>query len=356
MTLYLDCAAHMPMNEAALKAFVDYNNSTAGHGNALAPSTPGRSAAIAIENAREKIASLLGAKSASQIVFTSTATQACEWAVSTLKQLDCGVICISPTEHPAVRQAANKYFPETTEIKIDKNGVIQKTKFNYYESVICTHVQNEIGIIQPIDNIKCRYLFSDMSQSCGKITINLSNLSIDLATFSAHTFGGPASIGLIYLKDTNYWKEFGTGSRYYLDRPGTMDVASIVATAAALELAVNTLPERTQKMQEFKTILENGLEEMDFKIIAKDAARSPSTTFVRLGPEKGFTTMMALDEKGIYVSLGSACGAAHTGKSPLMAKLGINGGAHDFIRISQFGQYGENEAKLFINTLKDIYA
>ena len=108
--------------------------------------------------------------------------------------------------------------------------------------------------------INAKYMLVDISQSIGKISVNLKNMPIDIAVFGGHKFGGSAGVGFIYLKDINLWREFGTGSRYFSDRAGSPDVAAVVATSAALEEELMTMPERLVKMVEFRDILEPELE------------------------------------------------------------------------------------------------
>lgn len=351
--LFLDCNSHLPMSPKATSAFIEFIDSFGGHGHPQSPSAAGRAASNAIETARAKIANLLGAKSPNQIVFTSTCTQACEWSGQLLRNLSDNVY-MSPTEHPAMKQAIISVFKNVNEIPIDENGVISEIE-DLTSAGVCIHIQNEIGVIQPIDKLKFKYLLVDMSQSVGKTQIDFNTLTnVDIATFGAHKFGGPASVGFIYLKDTSYWKEFGTGSRYFMDRPGTPDGAAIVATAEALEDAIHTMPKRIAKMKEFRDILEPGLKDMGLKIVAEKAERSPSTAFVYMGNGKGIVTLFNLGDRGIIVGLGSACGSSYTGTSPLMAKLGVVGGPNDFIRISNYGYYGAHEAKHFLDVLKKI--
>jgi len=357
--LFLDSNAHNSMSEAALKAFVEYNRSTAGKGHPMTPSRPGREAASALETARGKIAFLLGAKRSGQIIFTSTCTQACEWAMLTLSSLlkksnglyiDGGSdnrIFISPIEHPAIR----RYEEDLPLLPIDENGIVQECKVF---KAACVHVQNEIGIIQPLERIKAGYLLSDMCQSVGKVTINLEEMPIDIAVFGGHKFGGSAGVGFIYLKNIEWWTEFGVGSRYFSDRTGTPDVASVVATAAALEEELMTMPERLAKMKEFQSTLEPALEELGCEIIAKNAARVPNTTFLKLPKTQAMEVLLDLSRQGIYVGLGSACGSLHTGDTPLMQALGREGGAGDFLRFSQHGDYGKAEALFVIDKIKQI--
>lgn len=350
MDLFLDANAHVALNNKALKKYIEVNNSRAGHGHASSPSVPGRAAANVIEEARTKIAELLGAKSSNQIIFTSTCTQACEWSIKILSTLKFTSVHISPTEHPAIDQAFVAYEPlmRNNLLDINKNGVVQIIDKNY-DAVICTSLQNEIGIIQPVENINCKFLLSDMCQVAGKYKINLSSSNIDIAVFGAHKFGGPSSVGFFYIKDIENWNEFNTGSRYFMDRPGTPDVAGIAATAVSLEEAVKTISERQQKMIEFRNVLELGLKNMGFSIIAEEVYRCPNTTFVHMPNGQGMLNMLKLGEYGIHVGLGSACGSAVTGPSPLMSKLGYTDSSHSYMRISQFGEYGAKEAQLFLD-------
>lgn len=364
--LFLDCNAHLPLNPKAAQAYLDFCNSRAGHGHPSSPSAPGRLAANAFEDARGKIALLIGASKPGQIIFTAGCTQACEWGLELLFRMDGETntpysVATSTMEHPAVRDAFSTLFSEycvegeTNYITTDENGVAKYSEGAYiysrYNKTCCIHVQNEIGIIQPIDKINGGRLFSDMSQSLGKIPVNVSNLNVDIAVFGAHKFGGPGGFGFIYLKDTNCWESFGAGSRYFLDRTGTPDVASAVATAVALEEAVSTLEARTQNMIAFQTTLEDGLDRMGIEVICKKANRSPNTTFISL-PHSGLLSLFKLGEQGIHVGLGSACGSMHAGTSQVMKALGRSGGVQDFLRISQFGEYGEEEAKIVLEALK----
>lgn len=360
--LFLDANAHLPINSHALLAYRNFCQSPAAHGHPSSPSVPGRLAATALEIARGQIASLIGANKPGQIIFTSGCTSACEWGLEMFFQIEEDKnlsIASSPVEHPAVKDAfeilASEFIAEDISyLIIDNNGVIKTEKVeNTYQKITCIHMQNEIGIIQPLKEIKRKYLFSDMSQSLGKIPVNVTDLEVDVAVFGAHKFGGPSNFGFIYLKDINHWSSFGAGSRYFLDRPGTPDVAGAVATAAALENVIETLNIRTQKMVIFQSIIEDKLNNLGFEIIGKGVNRSPNTTFVSM-PNQGLMTMMKLGEQGIHLGLGSACGSLHTGPSPLMKTLGRQGGVHDFMRISQFGEYGEEEAKYFIKTLENV--
>lgn len=354
--MYLDANAHLPINPKALKAYMEFSASPAGHGHPSSLSGPGRLAAAAIEEARAKIAFLIGAKSANQVIFTSGCTSAAEWAMRMFFDVERDAtldfyLGISPVEHPSVKYAFEKYFGSTEkyEFIVDQFGIIQIK--NLYEKVICVHMQNEIGVIEPIKNIKRKYLFTDMSQSLGKIPVNVTNDSVDIAIFSAHKFGGPGGIGFIYLKNIEWWKPYSNNTAYFMDRPGTPDVAGVIATATALEEAIKSLPERTKNMISFQSVLEHELELMNFEIIGKGASRSPNTTFIG-GLNFAQKTLLELSDKGIYVGLGSACSSSYTNISPTMNKLNKNYTVNNVMRISQWGDYNENNAAYFLDIFK----
>lgn len=356
---YLDVNAHVPMSEATLKAYLEFNNSLSAHGHPLSPSVPGRAAASAIEEARGKIAELIGAQRPEQIIFTNSCTQACEWA-SLLASYVSGELQVkaSGIEHPAMEQVLAKHWNEKVfRYSVSSDGVVlcdqRAQDLSWIRVGFCIHMQNEIGTIQPITELRDEYLVSDMSQSLGKMEINVTELNVDLAVFGGHKFGGPGGVGFMYLKNTSDWKEFGTGSRYFLDIPGTPNVGAIVATAVALEEATQTLEGRRKNMVEFRSGLEPGLKELGFEIIGEKAERCPNTTFAKVPGtlNAGLILMNKLGKLGVYVGLGSACGSLYTGGSPLMEALGKPSDGQDYIRVSQWGQYGAKEAKQLLRII-----
>jgi cysteine desulfurase len=366
--LFLDSNAHFKLNNKALITYQNFHNSKASYGHVSALSEPGRLSAAILEESRNKIAQLIGAKSANQIIFTNSCTQACEWGLDILRKIkvntnDCTYYS-SAIEHSAVRDKVEK--ENYNFLLNDENGYVDWKKHGLDKyclvledmivnrKVSCIHSQNEIGTIQDFSNIgrhRVNYLFSDMSQSLGKTPINVTDLNVDIAAFGCHKFGGFGNLGFVYLKESSNWIPFGTGSRYFMDRAGTLDVGSIVASAVALEDSLNTLDYRIDNCLEFKLVLEKGLEERGFKIIAKNANRLPNTTYVRVPNSDSLTILMNLDKNNIHVGLGSACGSIATSISKTMKALGEDGTMNDFLRISQEGYYNGKDAKYFLDIL-----
>ena len=257
---YLDSAAHVPMNLSAQKAYIDYQNSEISYGHPSSVNLIGKKASSAVEVARNEIAELLGCNS-KQLIFTNTCTEACNWAVEIiLNKANGNIINYSPFEHPAI-----KYLLESKN-NIRKINLVNGKVDEFGEDYnICLHVQNEIGLIQPIDKFS-KYLLCDMSQSLGKVKIDLKSMNVDLATFSGHKVGA-GSIGILYVKNIEDLVSFGYGSRYYLDRVGSPDVAGIVALSAGLKETMEKMSEKQNKARQFQESLEKKLKSNGLNVI-----------------------------------------------------------------------------------------
>lgn len=343
--LFLDANAHVPVHPKAIETYVNFNKSFAGHGHALAKNAQGRAAADALEQARTKIANLIGAQS-NQIVFTSTCTQACEWGLEILKAQNFDKVYTSTIEHKSVAEKAKQLFGNN-DLFTTKDGIVACT-FTPAEknpAFVCLHVQNEIGTIQPIDKIQVPF-FCDMSQSLGKIPVDVSKYpNLKVGAFGAHKFGGPVGVGVLYVQDSKWWRPFGTGSRYLRDRPGTPDAGMIVATSVALEEALKTLPKRFDQALSFRAVLEGALAQMQIPVAGMMASRVPHTTFFTVGKRMAPYVLRQMAAEQIYVGLGSACGSLVNATNPVMIAMGYGGKMEDYMRISQWGEYGEREAR-----------
>lgn len=352
--LYLDSNSHRPIHPKALEAFIKFNSLPAAHGHPSALNAAGRAANAALEEAREKIAKLIGAKNSNQIIFTSGCTNACDWGLKILFNIgkyNKKEIVVSSLEHPAVGKICET--EDIQQLKSTKDGIIIQDE--RVKKLICLYVQNEIGTIQPIKELKADYIFSDMSQALGKIPVNVTDLNIDIATFGAHKFGGISGVGFIYLKDINNWIPYNNQIHRYMDSPGTLNVAGIVASAVALEEAINSLPERTENMKSFQKTLENELLNMGFEIIGYNASRSPSTTYFA-GLKFSQKTILDLSEKEIFVGSGSACSSGISGFNAIPTMKALDKDYHlgQVMRISTFGEYISNDAAYFIKVLKEV--
>jgi cysteine desulfurase len=349
--LFLDANSHIPFNKKSLEVFVNFNNSIESSANAMSSSYFGRWQSGKIEESRNLIATLLGVNS-NQIFFTSGGTQACDWALNIMKARNFSKVFCSTIEHKAIASKSIEFFGNN-DLFVSKDGVVAcTTNQGIGTAYICIHTHNELGTIQKIENIPVPF-FSDISQSIGKIPLNLSKYpNLKLAAFGGHKFGGSSSVGILYIQDPSWWKEFGAGNMYGHDSPGTPDTGAIIATGIALEEAIKTLPRRYENALRFRSVLENGLKECGLKIIAENSNRIPHTTFAYIGNKKGAFLMDHLEASGIYIGLGSACNSLTKKASEVMMALGEGGHVNDYIRISQWGNYSDVEARQVVEAIK----
>jgi len=348
MPIFLDANAHLPVHPKALEAFLAFNKSTAGYGHAMSTSLPGRLALSELELARQSIAQNIGA-SPEQIIFASTCTQACEWGLQILKNQDFSQVYSSTIEHKAVAVKCTNLFGNK-DLLPNKHGAISFPPPEPNTAFVCIHVQNELGTIQPIESIQVPF-FSDITQTIGKLSFNVSKLpNLKIASFGAHKFGGP-HLGILYLQNPAWWQELGPGGQYHHDRPGTPDVGTVIAASVALEEAIRTIPTRFENALRFRDILESSLKDHKIEIIGDQASRIPHTSFINVRNKMGPYIMSQLEGDGIYVGLGSACGSLFSNANPIVSALGRGGHAHDYLRISQWGNYGESEAKFVAKSL-----
>lgn len=353
-TYFLDAFAHQPPSAETLGRFWNIHSQNLGHPSGITASS--RKAAQIIEESRAQIAELIGAKNPNQIFFEHNCTSAAEHAFQILseKYLSGSFIC-SLMEHNAVRDPFSKM--ETTEKRFTTKFNIDPADLNPSDCLIVPHLQNELGIINNIKYLgsSCNFLFSDMSQSLGKIPVNVSESYVDMAIFGAHKFGG-LDLGILYIRDPKLWIPFGTGSRYFQDRPGTPSVASIGASAFALAEAIKSLPERAQRAASFQKIFEAGLPSLGAEVIGSEFNRSAHATFL-CHPDKAVTNLMELSENNVFVGLGSACGSMATGVSPTLTALDpkYKNFLHtDFMRVSQWGNYDDRDATFILNLMEKI--
>jgi cysteine desulfurase len=350
MALFLDVNAHLPLNPKALEAYISFNRSSSGHGHPLSTSVLGRQAACELENARKRIALAIGAEP-NQIIFTSSCTQACEWGLEILKAQNFNTVYCSTIEHKSVAAKARELFGDH-DLLVNRNGAVACGFLPEGKSAfVCIHVQNEIGTIQPIEDIHVPF-FCDMAQSLGKVSVDVSKLpNLKIAAFGGHKFGGSSSVGILYLQNPKWWKELGSGSRYFYDRPGTPDVGMIIATSIALEEAVKSLSVRYEKALRFRAIVESAVRSIGIEVIGDNVPRIPHVSFLNIGKKMAPWIMSQLESEEIYVGLGSACGSLYSNANPIISALGRGGHANDYIRISQWGEYSEVEAKTVAKAL-----
>lgn len=327
MPAYLDYAATAPMLPYAIDAMGDaarqWSNPSSVH-------AAGRSARAALENARAQIADALGWDGA--VVFTSGATEALGIA---LRQP--GPRFVSAVEHSAVLGAA----PDATRLAVDAAGIVDLGRLEHALSghehplVAIMHVNNETGVIQPIDAIARIVraaggrLVVDAAQSAGKRDLP----SADMIALSAHKLGGPPGIGALLVRDPAMIAPFAAGGQERGLRPGTENLPGIIGFAHAVEAR------RDRGWLVGAAALRAGLEARVRRsggvVFGDGAPRVETITCLAMPGVAAMTQLIAFDLAGFAVSAGAACSSGRVKASHVLIAMGLSERAADeAIRVS----------------------
>jgi cysteine desulfurase len=336
--IYLDYNATTPLCDAAWHAMQPYFERH--FGNPSSVHRAGRETRAAVDDARDRLAALLGVKP-HEIIFTSGGTEANNLGLLGLARhlAPKGRHLISHrAEHHAVLHTLEHLEKregfEVTWLDISSEGLIDADELERAIRTETTLVSvmtanNETGVIQPIMEISagCRkhgvLLHSDMVQSFGKLPTRLAG--IDVASFGAHKFYGPKGAGFLYLRAGLPIDriQFG-GSHEGERRPGTENAPAIVGMAVAAEEALRDLPNEQKRQAELRDQLWRGIERV-FPAAQQNAAGAPRLANTLNVGFPGFaseTLLMALDLEGICASSGSACMVGSVVASHVLLAMG----------------------------------
>lgn len=340
-------------------------------GNASSQHYIGRQAHKLLEESREKVAFALGCRK-SEVFFNSGATEGNNWIfLSLLKsQPQRKKIVVSSIEHKSVLLSARelkKFNFEIVELPVTSQGMVDLSSANDLITdetalVSCQYANNETGVIQPIAELssiahcKGALFHCDAVQGFGKTQLNLNELEIDAATFSAHKIHGPQGVGALFLKDSGkawpYDMPFAGGGQEHEIRPGTHNLPGIVGFATAAEHVISNLSKRIKHFSKLQTLLENELlAQIPGCIIhGKSVPRIPNTTNVSI-PEISSDILMT-NMPLFCVSNGSACNSGVIGISYVLNEMNIPiDVAETSIRISTSINTSETEIKFFLSEL-----
>ena len=310
-------------------------------GNPSSVHTAGREARAAIDNARDKISSLLHVKP-NEIIFTSGGTESCNLAVLGLAKCRIspgGHVISSKAEHHAVLNAfehleKHENF-EVTWLDVSRDGIVDLDHLARAirpetRLVSIMAANNETGVIQPIREISeiCRargvLLHSDMVQSFGKIDIDMS--LVDVASFAAHKFYGPKGAGFLFLRSGLSLQPIMFGGAHENERrPGTENVAAIAGMAAAAEFALRdreAVQDRQLHLRDglWKSITESVSQAQQNGDQARRLANTLNVSFIGLDSAM---LLIALDLKGVCASSGSACMVGSVAASHVLLAMGL---------------------------------
>ena len=315
--VYLDHAATTPLLPQARDAWLAGMEMWA---NPSSPHKAGRAARSALEEARERLKVALGWQG--EVVFTSGASEALEIALTRAAQ---PLGAVSAVEHDAVLRFAGS----AAVIEVDEDGLVDAEAMPRGSLVAVQHVNNETGVIQPLDAIAEAVrgagglLLADSAQSAAKLPLPPA----DLVAISAHKFGGPVGVGALLVRDWAMLKPSGGQERGY--RGGTENLPGVLAMVAAAE----TEREWLERAASLRAKLEKGVAEAGGLVIASDAPRLPTIGAYRMPGVASAVQLIRFDGQGIAVSAGSACSSGSLKASHVLTAMGVEG-ASEVVRVS----------------------
>lgn len=372
MRIYLDNAATTKMSDTAIKAMIPYMNEIYGNSSSL--HSVGQEANEALQNARERIAKLLGCEPR-EITFTSGGSEADNQAIISAARLgerkEKKHIVSTAFEHHAVLHTLKKLEKEGFEItllNVHENGLVTAEQVREAirdDTCLVTvmYANNEIGTIQPISEIGevCRergvIFHTDAVQAVGHLHINVREQNIDMLSLSAHKFHGPKGVGVLYTrKGIPLTTLIEGGAQERGKRAGTENIPAIMGMAAALEEACVRIEENTAKLTALRDKLIAGLSEIPHSILNGDEKqRLPGNVNFCFEGIEGESLLLLLDDKGVCASSGSACTSGSLDPSHVLLAIGrVHDIAHGSLRLSLSEENTEQEIDYTIKAVKEV--
>ena len=379
--VYLDYAATTPVDPKVLKAMQPYFKKDFGNPSSI--HSYGQKALEAVDEAREQVANFLGCSS-QEIIFTGSATEANNLAIqgSLRWNVKDSHIITSKIEHHAVFESCDvlkKQGAEVTYLPVDKQGLIKVSDVenairNNTVLISIMYANNETGTIQPIAEISQLvrrvmsgrrrasdriYFHTDAVQAVNYLNCNVKKLGVDLLTLSGHKIYGPKGIGALYIKNGTFVNPliYGGGQEHGL-RSGTENVAGIVGLAAAIEqvqdpkIKIQSIRTRQLRDKLVKAILKLI---PDSRLNGSEISRLPNNVNFSFAGAEGEAIVIALDQKGIAVSTGSACSSKTLEPSHVLLALGLSEEeAHCSLRVTLGRDTTEKEIVKFLKVLPPI--
>ena len=340
--IYLDHAATTAVHPAVVEAMLPYFGES--YGNPSSSYALARDARRAIDDARDSVAELLGARS-TEIIFTSGGSESDNLAIKgvAMASTERGRhIVTSAVEHHAVLHACElleRYLGyEVTFVSVDRYGVVDPDAIGRAlrpDTVLVTVMlaNNEVGTIEPIAEIaaiaRARGIpvHTDAVQGGSSLDLDVSRLGVDLLSLSAHKFQGPKGVGVLYVRRgiPILPQQQGGGQERGM-RAGTENTAGIVGATTALRLAQERRTEFVQHCTELRDYLVEGVLERveDAVVTGHPTERLANNASFAFRGADGEAMLMALDAEGIAASVGSACTSGTLEVSHVLRATGLD--------------------------------
>ena len=340
-TVYLDNNATTRVDEKVVEAMLPYLRDN--YGNPSSIYDLGGVAQKAIKAAREQIKEFVGAKSSSEIIFTSSGSEGANLAIK-------GVldnvpnkkhIITTKVEHACVLnlyQTLEKQGYEVTYLGVDSTGALDLDELKNAIKpdtalVSVMWANNETGIIFPVveiaEIVKAKNpdakVFVDAVQAAGKVKMNVGDTLIDLLIISGHKFHAPKGVGALYVKKgVRIIPQIVGGHQENSKRAGTENVPYIVALGKAAELATQGLEKNIAEIKRLRDKLEKGILERVFnaRLNSDSENRVANTTNIGFEYVEGELILLYLNDEGIFASSGSACTSGDLDPSHVLKAMG----------------------------------
>lgn len=375
---YLDHAAISPLRPAALEAMVSMAHDL---GNPFSVHSIGRRARCHLEECREEIAALLHALP-TEVIFVGSGTEANNIALQgTALERSQKRILISSIEHTSVTDTAYHLaatqnrevdlIPVSSTGIIDMDALQQSVKADDPLLLSVHHANNEIGTIQPINDIanltaEQRIPFHvDAVQALGHIPVSFQHPGITTMSFASQKFGGPTGIGLLLARrDAPLQAPMKGGSQERQLRPGTQNLLGVLGMTAALRLAIEEQAEEEQRLSVLRKKLITGVRAIVPQVIINGPSETDHDTDPRVLSNivsmsfpgcDGDGLVMFLDGKDISVSIGSACTEGVAQPSEILLATGMpDKQARSTIRVSMGYTTTAADIDAFLRALPEV--
>ena len=372
--IYLDNAATTKTAPEVVEAMLPYF--TEYYGNASSVYGFAGNSKEAMANARETIANALGAK-ANEIYFTAGGSEADNWALKATAEAyrsKGNHIITTKIEHHAILHTCEwleKNGFEVTYLNVDENGVVKLEELKKAirpETILISimFANNEIGTIEPVKEIGAiakehGILFhTDAVQAFGQVPINVDEMNIDMLSSSGHKLNGPKGIGFLYIRKGIKIRSFvHGGAQERKRRAGTENVPAIVGYGAAVERAVRTMKERTDKEMELRDyLIDRVLKEVPYtRLNGHRTDRLPNNANFSFQFIEGESLLIMLDMEGICGSSGSACTSGSLDPSHVLLAIGLpHEIAHGSLRLTLSDETTKEDIDYVVEAIIDIVA
>lgn len=370
--IYADNAATTALSKVVLDEMMPYL--TNEYGNASSLYDLGSRSKAAVNLARQRVATAIGANE-KEIYFTAGGSESDNWAIKGVAEAMAKKgkkhIISTAFEHHAVLhclQRLEKSGFEVTLLPVHSNGII---RLNELEDAIrddtalvtIMFANNEIGTIQPVKEIgeickKHGVIFhTDAVQAVGNVNIDVKDMGIDLLSMSAHKFHGPKGVGALYIRRGLVIPNLiDGGAQEKGRRAGTENTAGIVGMGKAIELAVNTMEKRNEKLIQIRNKIIDGATKIERSRLNGDREnRLPGNVSLCFEGVEGESLLLMLDLKGVAASSGSACTSGSLDPSHVLLSIGLKHEvAHGSLRLSFSDDNSLEDADYILSVLPPI--